>query len=112
MAAERLNESEGYTSFGGSPTRQGNTPIATGVFSRFFSRFFARRAKPALVQQLEQPVDPNNPQAQQAQTVTAYRDTGDTLINRELGAMYAGGLQKRITLLVEQELNIKKRHRE
>jgi len=63
MAAEKLNESGGYTSFGGSPTRQGNTPIATGVFSRFFSRFFARRAQPALVQQLQAPVDPNNPES-------------------------------------------------
>jgi hypothetical protein len=112
MAVERLNESEGYTSFGGSPTRQGNTPIATGVFSRFFSRFFARRAKPALAQSLEQPIDPNQGPEQKAQTVTAYRDTGDVIVNREMGALFAGGLQKGIPLLVEQELNRKQRYRE
>ena len=114
MAAERLNESEGYTSFGGSPTRQGNTPIATGVFSRFFSRFFARRAKPALAQALEQPVDPTQGPEQQPkpQTLVGYKDTGDVIINRELGAMYAGGLQKGLPLLVEQELNRKQRYRE
>lgn len=112
MAAERLNESEGYTSFGGSPTRQGNTPIATGVFSRFFSRFFARRAKPALAQALEQPIDPNLPPEQKPQTLTGYRDTGDVIINREMGALFAGGLQKGIPLLVEQELNRKQRYRE
>jgi len=112
MAVERLNESEGYTSFGGSPTRQGNTPIATGVFSRFFSRFFARRAKPALAQSLEQPIDPNQGPEQKAQTVTAYRDTGDVIVNREMGALFAGGLQKGLPLLVEQELNRKQRYRE
>jgi len=112
MAVERLNENAGYTSFGGSPTRQGNTPISTGVFSRFFSRFFARRAKPALVQQLEQPIDPNQGPEQKPPTVIAYKDTGDTIINRELGALYAGGLQKGIPLLVEQELNRKQRYRE
>jgi len=112
MAVERLNENAGYTSFGGSPTRQGNTPISTGVFSRFFSRFFSRRAKPALVQQLEQPVDIDVPPQERKQTIIAYKDTGDTIINRELGNLYAGGLRKGLPLLVEQELNRKQRYRE
>jgi len=112
MAAERLNESEGYTSFGGSPTRQGNTPISTGVFSRFFSRFFARRAKPALAQQLEQPVETDPLTQKPLQTFIGTRDTGDAVINREVGSLYAGGLQKGIPLLIEQELNRKQRYRE
>lgn len=104
MASEQLNENTGFTSFGGSPSRQGNTPIATGVFSRFFSRFFARKAKPQIARNME-----DNPLPDPK--LVPPRD-GDTIINRDMDSLGGMGYRQGIPILTEQELNRKQRYRE
>lgn len=108
MAPERLDENSGYTNFGGSPTRQGNTVISTGVFARFFSKFFSRKAKPAIAQALEDetPGVPN--------TTMSPPTVGDAVINRDLeNTLGVGfGTRKGLPILTEQELNRKQRYRE
>lgn len=104
MAPEQLNENAGYTSFDGGRSRQGNTPISAGVFSRFFSRFFARKAKPQIARNMEDNPTPDP-------KLVPPRD-GDTITNREMDNMFGLGYRKGIPILTEQELNRKQRYRE
>ena len=68
LKKERLEE--GYTSFGGATTQGGSLHAPTGLFSRFFAKFFATKAAPYVAKE--------NEQGEQ------NLDTGDTIVNRDI----------------------------
>lgn len=99
--ATNLNES-GMTSFGGSTSnRGGSMGLSTLVFSRFFSKVFANKARPALADLM----DPTAPKP------IVPPMAGDAVIHHDSIAA-PGAKSHGLPILTETEINRKNRYKE
>ncbi len=100
---DQIDES-GYTNFGGSAGRSGTYYTPTGPIGRFFAKFFATKAQPAVQKALDQ----GQATALTGDTIKATGVLKDTP-GREGPAI--GGIVRN-PIIPQNELNRKKRYRE
>jgi len=100
---EPINES-GYTNFGGSAGRAGTYYTPTGPIGRFFAKFFATKAQPAVQKALDQ----GQPTGLTGDTVKSMGVLKDTP-GKDGPAI--GGVSRN-PIVPQNELNRKKRYRE
>lgn len=98
-----LNES-GYTNFGGSAGRSGTYYTPTGPIGRFFAKFFATKAQPAVQKALDQG---------QATSLTGDTIKSTSVLKDTPGkeGPAIGGISRN-PIVPQNELNRKKRYRE
>lgn len=100
---EPINET-GYTNFGGSAGRAGTYYTPTGPIGRFFAKFFATKAQPAVQKALDQ----GQPTALTGDTIKATGVLKDT---PGVDAPAIGGVVRN-PVVPQNELNRKKRYKE
>jgi len=100
---EPVNES-GYTNFGGSAGRSGTYYTPTGPIGRFFAKFFATKAQPAVQKALDQ----GQPTALTGDTIKATGVLKDT---PGVDSPAIGGVIRN-PVVPQNELNRKKRYKE
>jgi hypothetical protein len=100
---EPINES-GYTNFGGSAGRAGTYYTPTGPIGRFFAKFFATKAQPAVQKALDQ----GQPTALTGDTI---KSTGVLKDTPGKDGPAIGGVVRN-PIVPQNELNRKKRYKE